>query len=229
MTKGAEPRREWGRTVLRAFLIVSAFVAMVLFSAVLARLTLSPSAASEGVATANMRPGASLRQYAQDYTFLAAAKQVGGNLLLGVPFGVLLPVLLPRSLRLLRVMVLTVLVMALVELAQGAIVAGRAFDVDDVILNTTGALIGYALLGRRLGRAGRSRRGEPHESAASEPVDHARSARSERSAKFAKFGKPAKFGKFGKPAKLEKPATESAGWGPGGLFRWRRRPVRPRP
>jgi glycopeptide antibiotics resistance protein len=51
-----------------------------------------------------------------------------------------------------RVVVLTGLVMALVELAQGSIVEGRAFDVDDVILNTTGALIGYLLLGRRIGR-----------------------------------------------------------------------------
>ncbi|MEU0370069.1 VanZ family protein [Streptomyces sp. NPDC006283] len=226
MTKEAEPRREWGRTVLRAFLIVCAFVAMVLFSAVLARLTLSPSAASEGVATANLRPGASLRQYAQDYTFLAACKQVGGNLLLGVPFGVLLPVLVPRSLRLVRVMVLTVLVMTLVELAQGAIVTGRAFDVDDVIINTTGALIGYVLLGRRLGRAGRRRRGEPQgaaDSAAQGPADAEQSTRS------AKRTKPAKFAKLAKPAKSAKPVAASAGWGPGGLFRWRRRPVRPRP
>jgi glycopeptide antibiotics resistance protein len=133
---------------------------MVLFSAVLARLTLTPSQASEGLATVNTRPGASLRQYAQDYTFLAAAKQVGGNLLLGLPFGVLLPVLVPRTKRLLRVMMLTVVLIVLVELVQGAIVAGRAFDVDDVILNATGALIGYVLLGRRLGRAWRRRRGE---------------------------------------------------------------------
>jgi glycopeptide antibiotics resistance protein len=159
MTTDDRPR-EWGRTLLRAGLIVCAFAALVVFSAVLARLTLTPSNASEGVATVNMRPGASLRQYAEEYTFLAAAKQAGGNVLLGVPFGVLLPVLVPRSMRLLRVMVLTVVVMALVELAQGAIVAGRAFDVDDVILNTTGALIGYVLLGRRLGRAWRRRRGE---------------------------------------------------------------------
>ncbi|MFJ8075548.1 VanZ family protein [Streptomyces sp. NPDC096176] len=223
MTKEAEPRREWGRTVLRAFLIVCAFVAMVLFSAVLARLTLSPSAASEGVATANLRPGASLRQYAQDYTFLAACKQVGGNLLLGVPFGVLLPVLVPRSLRLLRVMVVTVLVMALVELAQGAIVTGRAFDVDDVILNTTGALIGYVLVGRRLGRAGRRRRGEPREpvdSEAADPADTKQSARRTKSTKRMKSPKR---------TKSTKPAVASAGWGPGGLFRWRRRPVRPRP
>jgi hypothetical protein len=57
-------------------------------------------------------------------------------------------------------MMLTVVLIILVELVQGAIVAGRAFDVDDVILNTTGALIGYVLLGRRLGRAWRRRRGE---------------------------------------------------------------------
>ncbi|HZX38505.1 MAG TPA: VanZ family protein [Streptomyces sp.] len=133
--------------------MVVAFVALVVFSAVLARLTLAPSHASADIAAANLRPGSSLRQYAEDYTFLAACKQVGGNLLLGVPFGVLLPVFVPRSMRMVRVIVLTVVVMALVELAQGAVVEGRAFDVDDVILNTTGALLGYLLLGRRFAHA----------------------------------------------------------------------------
>ncbi len=158
MTAEAEPRVPWWRTVLRALAVVVAFVGLVLFSAVLARLTLAPSQASEDLVTTNLTPGASLRQYAEDYTFLAACKQIGGNLLLGMPFGLLLPVLVPRSLRLLRVVVLTVVVMVLVELAQGAMVTGRAFDVDDVILNTTGALIGYFLLGRRIGRAVRVRR-----------------------------------------------------------------------
>jgi hypothetical protein len=32
-------------------------------------------------------------------------------------------------------------------------VEGRAFDVDDVILNTVGALLGYLLLGHRLAAA----------------------------------------------------------------------------
>lgn len=99
--------------------------------------------------TSNLRPGRSLRQYAEDYTFLAACKQAGGNLLLGAPFGILLPILVPRRLRMIRMTVLTVLVISVVELVQGALVAGRAFDVDDVILNTAGALR-YALLGRRL-------------------------------------------------------------------------------
>nr|WP_258050354.1 VanZ family protein [Streptomyces finlayi] len=43
--------------------------------------------------------------------------------------------------------------MILVELVQGALITGRAFDVDDVLLNTTGALLGYLLIGRRMGRA----------------------------------------------------------------------------
>src|SRR5689334_24744649 len=52
------------------------------------------------------------RSYAEDYTFLAACKQAGGNLLLGAPFGVLLPILVPRRLRMIRMTVLTVLVIA---------------------------------------------------------------------------------------------------------------------
>jgi VanZ family protein len=51
------------------------------------------------------------------------------------------------------VIALTVVVMALVELAQGAVVQGRAFDLDDVILNTAGALLGHLLLGRRFAHA----------------------------------------------------------------------------
>ncbi|MEU8697243.1 VanZ family protein [Streptomyces sp. NPDC048680] len=123
---------------------------MVGFSVVLAKVTLTPSPASEELVKSNLRPGRSLRQYAEDYTFLAACKQAGGNLVLGMPFGILLPILVPRRLRMIRMVLLTVLVIAIVELVQGALVAGRAFDVDDVILNTAGALLGYLVLGRRL-------------------------------------------------------------------------------
>lgn len=135
---------------MRVLVLVAAFLSLVAFSVVLAKVTLTPSPASEGIVTSNLQPGRSLRQYAQDYTFLAACKQAGGNLLLGAPFGVLLPILVPRRLRMIRMVLLTVLVMVVVELTQGALVAGRAFDIDDVILNTSGALLGYALVGRRI-------------------------------------------------------------------------------
>ncbi|MFF6782882.1 VanZ family protein [Streptomyces sp. NPDC012510] len=138
---------------LRLLVMALAFVAMVAFGAVLAGLTLQPSPASETLTHSNLRPGSSLELYWHHPDPRDALKQVGGNVLLGVPFGILLPVLAPGARRLLRVPALTALVMLLVELVQGAVVTGRAFDIDDVILNTAGALLGYLLLGRRLGRA----------------------------------------------------------------------------
>ncbi|WP_371604562.1 VanZ family protein [Streptomyces sp. NBC_01220] len=142
--------RAWSHVLLQVTILVAVFLAMVGFSVVLAKVTLTPSPASEDLVTSNLHPGRSLRQYAEDYTFLAACKQAGGNLVLGMPFGVLLPVLVPRRLRMIRMVLLTVLVIVVVELVQGALVAGRAFDIDDVILNTAGALFGYLVLGRRL-------------------------------------------------------------------------------
>ncbi|MEV1064646.1 VanZ family protein [Streptomyces sp. NPDC050263] len=138
---------------LRLLAMLFAFAFMVAFAVVLARVTLEPSPASEALVHSNLRPGDSLRAYLDQPELRDAVRQIGGNLLLGVPFGVLVPIVAPRARGLLRVLLLTAAVMLLVEFAQGALVTGRAFDVDDVILNTTGALIGYLLLGRRVSRA----------------------------------------------------------------------------
>ncbi|WP_328875688.1 VanZ family protein [Streptomyces sp. NBC_00287] len=132
--------------------MLCAFTLLVAFAVVLAKLTLEPSPASESLTHTNLRPGRSLRAYLDQPELRDAVKQIGGNLLLGIPFGVLAPVLAPQARGVLRVLLLTATVMLLVEFAQGALITGRAFDIDDVILNTSGALIGYLLLGRRLGR-----------------------------------------------------------------------------
>lgn len=138
---------------LRLLAMLFAFAFMVAFAVVLARLTLEPSPASVALVHSNLRPGDSLRAYLDQPELRDAVKQIGGNILLGVPFGVLVPVVAPRARGVLRVLLLTATVMLLVEFAQGAVVTGRAFDIDDVILNTTGALIGYLLVGRRMSRA----------------------------------------------------------------------------
>ncbi|WP_164416282.1 VanZ family protein [Streptomyces salinarius] len=143
---------------LRLLATACAFVFMVAFAVVLARLTLHPSPASEALTHTNLHPGRSLRAYLDQPALRDAAKQIGGNILLGVPFGVLVPVVAPRTRGVLRVLLLTAVVMLLVEFAQGALVTGRAFDIDDVILNTGGALIGYLLLGRRMSRTVHARR-----------------------------------------------------------------------
>lgn len=143
---------------LRVFLAVLAVAAMVAFGVVLARLTLQPEPASDALTHTNLRPGDSIRAYLAQPAFRDTVKQLGGNILLGVPFGLLLPVVSPRTRGFFRIALLTVATMLLVELIQGALITGRAFDIDDVLLNTAGALLGYAVVGRRLGRAVHPRR-----------------------------------------------------------------------
>jgi VanZ family protein len=141
------------RGLIRGLVILVGFVCMVGFAIALAKVTLVPSYASQDLTHTNLHPGDTLRTYLDQPEVRETIRQIGGNLLLGVPFGVLLPVLMPRMRGLLRVGLLTALVMLAVETAQGTLVTGRAFDIDDVILNTAGSLLGYLLLGRRLGRA----------------------------------------------------------------------------
>src|SRR5690606_22545424 len=69
-----------------------AFTVTVGFAVVLARLTLQPSPASEALIHTVLHPGRSLRAYLDQRGLRDAVRQIGGNTLLGVPFGVLVPV-----------------------------------------------------------------------------------------------------------------------------------------
>ncbi|WP_406463578.1 VanZ family protein [Streptomyces sp. NBC_01622] len=157
-TKPAPPQRYQLPLPLRLLSMLLGFALMVAFAVVLARLTLEPSPASKALVHTNLHPGRSLKAYLDQPAMRDAIKQIGGNVVLGIPFGVLVPVFAPRARGILKVLLLTAAVMLLVEFAQGALITGRAFDIDDVILNTTGALIGWVLLGRRLGRAVHARK-----------------------------------------------------------------------
>lgn len=190
---------------VRLLAMLVAFGFMVAFAVVLAKLTLEPSPASVSLIHTNLHPGSSLRAYLDQPALRDAVKQIGGNVVLGVPFGILVPVLAPRARGLLRVLLLTALVMLMVEFAQGALITGRAFDIDDVILNTSGALIGYLLLGRRMGRAVHARRartraeGKPRGGAGP-----AKAARTKKSAPAAKTSGPAKSSKTSRTSRLPK-------------------------
>lgn len=112
-------RRPPAHPAVRVLAMVIAFVGTVLFGVVLAQLTLEPSAASAALVHSNVRPGHSISAYLEGTSTIEAVRQLGGNVLMGVPFGVLLPVLLPPARGLLRVAVVTVALMTLVELTQG--------------------------------------------------------------------------------------------------------------
>jgi glycopeptide antibiotics resistance protein len=68
-----------------------------------------------------------------------------GNLLLLLPVGLLGPVVLPWMDRWLRVLVASLALSTAIELAQLGI-SDRSADVDDVLLNVAGAILGYAVL-----------------------------------------------------------------------------------
>ncbi|MET7485201.1 VanZ family protein [Streptomyces sp. NPDC005538] len=161
---------------IRLLAMLIGFAFMVAFAVVLAKLTLEPSPASKALVHTNLHPGRSLKAYVDQPALRDAVKQIGGNVVLGIPFGVLIPVFAPRARGILKVLLLTATVMLLVEFAQGALITGRAFDIDDVILNTSGALIGWVLLGRRLGRTLHARK----------PVKAARTTKTSKAAKAPK-------------------------------------------
>ncbi|MGH2640745.1 MAG: VanZ family protein [Actinomycetota bacterium] len=85
-------------------------------------------------------------------------RQIAGNTLMFVPLGLLVPLLKP-DVRLGQVFVVAVLASTAIEAAQFSISLILQFgykitDVDDVLLNTLGALIGYGVV-----RADRALRG----------------------------------------------------------------------
>lgn len=93
----------------------------------------------------NIRPFHEICRYLR-YRELLGARTVflnlAGNVIGFMPFGMLLPVLVRDARRAWRVGVLGFEISTLVELFQLLFQVG-CFDVDDIILNTTGALLGY--------------------------------------------------------------------------------------
>ncbi|MFD0904786.1 VanZ family protein [Actinomadura sediminis] len=144
-------RVPWYVLALRAVVVVTALGLLGAFCYVAFRLTLTP-VRDEGQAGANFRPGDSLRFYLDRPTG-EALFQLGGNLALFAPLGVLLPLVAKRLRGPVRLAVLTGMFSLAVELVQGAFVVGRAFDIDDVLLNVAGAVLAYLIVGRRLSRS----------------------------------------------------------------------------
>ncbi|MCA0756130.1 VanZ family protein [Paenibacillus sp. N4] len=68
-----------------------------------------------------------------------------GNIVLFIPIGLFLPLLDKKYARLLPLAGATVLIIAAAELVQMLTKVG-SFDIDDIILNTLGAMLGLAIL-----------------------------------------------------------------------------------
>lgn len=82
-------------------------------------------------------------------------ENVLGNVVLFFPLGVLLPMLSPRFCSFKTVTVIAFLFSFAIELTQFIskhFGNYRSVDIDDIILNTLGAILGFALIGKRLAR-----------------------------------------------------------------------------
>jgi glycopeptide antibiotics resistance protein len=85
-----------------------------------------------------------------DYVFYEenqniAIRNILGNIIIFVPFGFLLPLIVTRKFKIFSIVTLSFLLSLVLELVQFFSGIG-SFDVDDLILNTFGALLGFRIL-----------------------------------------------------------------------------------
>ncbi|MBW8482521.1 VanZ family protein [Actinomadura parmotrematis] len=149
-------RTRWYVKLLRAIGVLVALAALAAFGYMAYQLTLTP-VHDNGWAVGNTHPGHTLRFYTEQPP-KQAILQIGGNLLLLAPLGVLLPWASVRLRGPIRLGVIGFFVSLFIESIQGLAVPGRAFDIDDVILNTIGVVVAYLLVGWKLSRVMRGRR-----------------------------------------------------------------------
>jgi len=109
-------------------------------------LTLQPAHPLPGqVVDDNFAPFHTLAIYWRNLGSEFWMRNLFGNLLLLMPLGLLGPFALPTLDRWWRIALLALLMSMAIELIQ-LVVPDRSADIDDVIVNVTGALLGYALL-----------------------------------------------------------------------------------
>jgi len=123
-----------------------------------AYVTLAPRSGTSGSLTSNLVPlktiGPMLSSGVGNRLVL---RNIGGNLALLAPLGVFLMNVWPRY-PFRRSLLVVVVASASIEIVQATgLVAGRGFDVDDVILNTTGALTVTLIVSRLITVAGDGR------------------------------------------------------------------------
>ena len=113
----------------------------------------------------NLVPFRSIRMFFEyyfvyhEFSFRYWFLNIFGNIFLLMPFGFLLPIILEKSLGYIRIVLFSLLLTAGIELAQFYTGLGE-MDIDDVILNVLGSMLGYGLF--RLLRATAQRRMHIH-------------------------------------------------------------------
>lgn len=97
----------------------------------------------EGLETANFIPFKTIKMYIKYADRLNSFENLAGNILAFVPFGVLFPLTWEKRKGFVDVLAASMVFVIGIEVFQ-LFSAFGAFDVDDIILNCFGAVLGYA-------------------------------------------------------------------------------------
>ena len=101
----------------------------------------------EGLGTANFMPFKTIKMYIKYADKLNSFENLAGNILAFVPFGFLLPLVRKTKSNLADIFANALILVIGIEVFQ-LFSAFGAFDVDDIILNCLGAVIGYFVYNR---------------------------------------------------------------------------------
>lgn len=143
--------RTRGGRAARLMLRSLALLLLTLSALEILHLTLIPTPGSVAFSHTNLHPFATIRLYLHYGTVQEQILQIGGNIAMGVAMGFLLPQITPYLRGLIRIEIVTVVLMAFVEVAQHYFIARSSLNIDGVILAAIGAALGYIPLGRMFG------------------------------------------------------------------------------
>ncbi|NLZ80619.1 MAG: VanZ family protein [Clostridiales bacterium] len=92
----------------------------------------------------NIKPFRTISPYLKNITDSYAYMNILGNIVPFIPFGFFVPMVLFKKVRFLKTILLSFLCVLLFEIFQFISMLGF-FDIDDVILNTLGCMVGYLI------------------------------------------------------------------------------------
>ncbi|MCM3742484.1 VanZ family protein [Oceanobacillus luteolus] len=91
----------------------------------------------------NFVPFATIINYIVSDTFTVSVQNILGNIVIFMPFGFLLPILISRFQKFITILLVSFCFSLTFEIIQLLFPILGSFDVDDLILNTLGALLGF--------------------------------------------------------------------------------------
>lgn len=110
------------------------------FNEILNRIESIKSNREIGVLNLNLTPFKQINNYRRNISNLFAIKNIFGNIIAFLPFGFFIPAIYNKNF--ISTLLISLMSILTIETLQFITMLGY-FDIDDIILNTTGCLIGY--------------------------------------------------------------------------------------